>query len=810
MKRQGHVTVLAHGRASSTGSPLRCGWLSCCLMAVACSGALCAADAPVHVPDSVHGGALRAAAQVELQAGRQERARDLLRLAAQADASLPMRHAEALRAQAGTGAADRLVLAQSANLVAQARSVVAVAEDLARQGRGEQAASLLEAAAAVLRTAAAQATSGELAIEATRLGNLAQAARVTSTGNGERQAAAVRTTAHDDAALRQAGLMANSAGTRAERLARIEAIEARGQYHAALSAARLLRRDLPNDAEVEGVHARLLDAYHESLRLDDRQRADDLRQELALLTELSMLPMGIDGMPVFPDDWERRGDRGSDLAGSLRIPDWEQALRAALGRRTSLEVEGALGTEVLEAIAKEQRLTMVIDPAVAAGAEIPITLRAPSIRLDHALTWVTSAMGTRWTLLNGAIYVGGNPTSEPVVQVHDISALIFKGVDAPTREIAFSASGGQGGSLFNNVSGSEGKVLTADEIVDLIKTAVSPLTWADDSNSGISIRGNNLLVTAPASVQRLLTEFIRAQEDQQVLQVRIDARWLDITDSFIEEIGVDWTGSGTPLSTQYSSGAYGERSNGVASASVASLLPATAMSINPVTAGTGLILAAKVFGVDQLSVVLQALERTEKARLVQQSAVTTLNGVRASVFAGTQTAYIATYNTVSSNLDPEIKVLNTGLNLEVRPLISADRKYVTLEIRPTVADVSFFSERINAVRVWQGILPQNQGGQNNTQDSIVTQFGGGYPIELPNVFLRTAGTSVSMPDKGSVLMGGFTKALDEFAVTRVPYLGSLPFLGRLFGKRGRYSDHRQLYLLTTATIISYDELEAKL
>jgi type II secretory pathway component GspD/PulD (secretin) len=44
----------------------------------------------------------------------------------------------------------------------------------------------------------------------------------------------------------------------------------------------------------------------------------------------------------------------------------------------------------------------------------------------------------------------------------------------------------------------------------------------------------------------------------------------------------------------------------------------------------------------------------------------------------------------------------------------------------------------------------------------------------------------------------------------VPYLGSLPFLGRLFGKRGRYSDHRQLYLLTTATIISYDELEAKL
>ena len=41
-------------------------------------------------------------------------------------------------------------------------------------------------------------------------------------------------------------------------------------------------------------------------------------------------------------------------------------------------------------------------------------------------------------------------------------------------------------------------------------------------------------------------------------------------------------------------------------------------------------------------------------------------------------------------------------------------------------------------------------------------------------------------------------------------LGSIPFLGRLFGARGRYSDKSKLYLLTTATIINYPELEARL
>ena len=38
----------------------------------------------------------------------------------------------------------------------------------------------------------------------------------------------------------------------------------------------------------------------------------------------------------------------------------------------------------------------------------------------------------------------------------------------------------------------------------------------------------------------------------------------------------------------------------------------------------------------------------------------------------------------------------------------------------------------------------------------------------------------------------------------------IPFLGRLFGKRGRYSNRYQLYLLADINIINYAELEAKL
>jgi type II secretory pathway component GspD/PulD (secretin) len=777
------------------------------LLTLALAGALLSAaeagpGSTAQPSAAVHAQVLRLDAARESAAGRPERARDLLRLAAQAEP-----RDVSLAAQAGTlePQPDRLDRAEQSALIAQCRSVVAIAEGHSRQGRGDHAASLLTAAAAVLRSVAARSSGSELSAEADRLTSLATAARAVANDQGQLRAAQSREQARDLAANQTDAEVAKDLSSRAESIARIEAMEARAQYDRALVAARRLVNQLPGDGEVAALHARLIAARHEQLRLNDTQRADDLRQELTLLTERSLMPTGIDGLPIFPSDWEHKGDRSGAITAVEPMPAWEQALRRALNARTNLQVEGVPGSEILASLAATQRISIIIDPKVAAAKDVALTLNIPSIRLDHLLTWVTASMGTRWSLLNGAVYIGDQADTRMVTQIHDISALLYQGLDAPTRQIALTATESAG---FATVNSNQGKALTSDEIIDIIRSAVSPLIWKESEGAAIVTRGNDLVVTAPSETHRLLREFIRAQENQQLLQVRVDARWLEISDSFIEEIGVDWTGVGTLLDTQYSPGARTERSNSLTAGSVANLLPSTAMAINPVTAGTGLSMAAKFFGVDQLSVVLQALERKQKGRVVEQSVVTTLNGVRASVFNGEQAAYISTYEVVSGNLDPTIKVLNTGLNIEVRPLVSSDRKYVTLELTPTVANANFFVEYVGGVRVIPGTRAANQGNEDEGDDIIITA--GDFPIELPNIFVRTAGTTVTLPDKGSVLMGGFSRGLDEFSVARVPYLGSLPFLGRLFGKRGRYSDHRQLYLLTSTTILSYDELEAKL
>ena len=200
---------------------------------------------------------------------------------------------------------------------------------------------------------------------------------------------------------------------------------------------------------------------------------------------------------------------------------------------------------------------------------------------------------------------------------------------------------------------------------------------------------------------------------------------------------------------------------------------------------------------------LTAAETTTRARVVQAPSVTTINGVRANVFVGNETSYISDYEISSSNLDPKISNLTTGVSLDVKPFVSADRRYVTLDFRPAVTSATFFVETINAPR--PGIL-NNGDGRNPLQPIPVVA----YPLELPNLTVREAGTTLTVPDRGSALIGGFSKALTQSTGTRVPFLGDVPYLGRLFGRRGTYSEHDRLYLLATLTIISYDEQEAKL
>jgi len=595
-------------------------------------------------------------------------------------------------------------------------------------------------------------------------------------------------------------------GSFAEQVDRIEATRRRGHVDLALAQCRRLVRDYPGEPRAETLYSELLDLAHGLRRrqFDDQQH--ELRQQVMERLHDSLIPSGYDGLPIYPPGWLQRHEARIDIGQeTVAYEPWQEQILDRLAGRITVDFENLAIEEALGFVAKQAGFNLVVDPAVYANGGKLVTLRAADIRLDYTLNWLARLADTSWVVAKGAVYFGGQQQEEAALAVYDLSHLVRAPYDQPGYTIGFNqGSGGQGGAnIFEQATDATGAQVSPEDMVDTIKTAISPAIWAEPGN-GIDIRGNILYVTAPKRVHRLLAEFIREQGNARNLAVHVAAKWLTLTDTYLEEIGVNW-GTATNLLRIGSpalppNGARHGTQQSDSVGTVANVLPSTSIQVQPATAGSGLNLSGLFLDRVQLSAVFSAVERKTDSRVLASPELTTLNGVRSNAFFGTQYAYIADYEVVSSNLDPVIEVLTIGASLDIKPYISADRKFVTMEFRPVLADVQFFTELISAPRIVSS--GDNNGG------GVIGFFA--YPIELPNILMREVSTTVVIPDRGTLLVGGFGAYTDESSSAKVPFLGHIPYLGRLFGTRGRYSQRSRLYLLATVDIINYQEAEEHL
>jgi hypothetical protein len=663
-------------------------------------------------------------------------------------------------------------------------------------GRAREARARLDAIAAIA------ALAGPDHPQASRAASLLAAISAAESRSDVAGAGASRLAAAEAARARAQQQAAAAASLRAERLARARDLHARGHRELTLAHLRALLRDLPGDDEVEGLFSRVLEETFTARSAAIAERERELRGELALRMERSLIPEGFDGRPMFPDDWsERRSGRTGPLDVVDLAPAWQLAIADRLAARVTIGFDATPLGEAVEAIRRLGGINIVTAPELLAATDRLITLRAAGMRLEDVLTWIAVQARTSWSLANGAVYLGDEAKATPTIAVHDVGELLAGTSDFPGPRLNFGDGGEAGGPAGFLAPAEEGTTqATADDIADLIKRAVSPRTWEAEGNA-ITVRGDSLLITAPNEVQRLVREFLRAQSVQRGLSVRIEARWLNLYDRYVEEIGVQWTSGPSTLIDPGvgQSGGYVRRLNGWAiDGSTTNQLPASATTMQSVS-GNGLTLQSAMLGGTKLSALLSAVASNAQGREVRTPELTCLNGQKANAFFGNQQAYISDYEVVGGNYDPVITVLNLGIMLEARPLVSSDRRFITLELSSATSSAELYTEII--------VTQQTVGGTGNNGLVVPTVS---YPIELPNLSVRTAGTTVMLPDQGSLLVGGFNAGVDQFAATRVPLLGSVPFLGRLFGARGRYSEKSRLYLLTTATIINYPELEARL
>ncbi|TVR44688.1 MAG: hypothetical protein EA402_06300 [Planctomycetota bacterium] len=583
--------------------------------------------------------------------------------------------------------------------------------------------------------------------------------------------------------------------------AKVDAILSRAHRH-------YVRGDFRR-AAIEAWNAYELDRRREdarSLYLDARRKAhvqfdDYLKQEqperVARVYEnihQALIPQA--DLMIYPQNWFEINMRRPEEIGERTEEGWQRELRDRLEMEVEFIWEDTMLEDAIEFLRQTTGVNFVVSPDVYAGGGPPPITLSGRMRLRTVLGWISQITRLEYTLRSQAVFISSDVAeSDTVLRIYNVNDLLSPVQDFEGPELAWTG-GGQAGGGFDLFGGGGG--FGADpggmdimEIQDLIEQSVSPQSW-DRPGVAIDIRqGGTLFINQTPDVHDLVAELLRSLRSQASLQVNTRIRILDLSKAFIEEIGFDYRGLDLLVNDNPGFSRFGN------TWSSSSYLNNTRMPDNSMVTvfdGNAGLRLNGAFNRVQMNAILEAAQQEQDAIILNAPELTSFSGQRANAQFLRQVAFISDYAVDGTVLNPEIEVINTGDIIDVRPLVSADRKYVTLEVRPT----SVLLQNIASVDIVNFVQPAESLGAI----PLV------YPIDMPNIEVRSMRSTVMLPDRGSLLVGGYVRGLRQRTQSGVPFLSHIPFLGRLFSRTGLYEEHRHLMYLLTVTIIDLDEMES--
>ena len=209
--------------------------------------------------------------------------------------------------------------------------------------------------------------------------------------------------------------------------------------------------------------------------------------------------------------------------------------------------------------------------------------------------------------------------------------------------------------------------------------------------------------------------------------------------------------------------------------------------------------------------------------MLQAPKVTLFNGQQAFVSDTSQSPFVISVIPVVGDFaaaqQPVIIVLSEGTFMTVQAVISNDRRFVRLTVVPFFSNdrrrqhvpftgIDHDHEQQHAVRaVHQRHGPPRSCG---TTRAIQHDHQTGTTVQLPTFSYVTVTTTVSVPDGGTVLLGGIKRLSEGRNEFGVPLLDKLPYINRLFKNVGIGRETQSLMMMVTPRIIIQEEEEEKL
>jgi len=233
------------------------------------------------------------------------------------------------------------------------------------------------------------------------------------------------------------------------------------------------------------------------------------------------------------------------------------------------------------------------------------------------------------------------------------------------------------------------------------------------------------------------------------------------------------------------------------------LLDASQFASNIGMANPALGVAATFLDDIQVDLLLEATQADRRAVTLTAPRVTFTNGNAATISVLTEEGFISdldiTVGTGGIGVEPEIGRVASGFVMVVDGVVSADRRYVTMEIQAQLSERTDFQEFVGATAQAAGI-GQGAGG---TGDVIERD------IQLPVLQTTEIRTGATVPDQGTILLGGQRLADEVEIETGVPVLSKVPVINRFFTNRIEDRQEQTLLILVKPTILIQSEEEEK-
>ena len=462
-------------------------------------------------------------------------------------------------------------------------------------------------------------------------------------------------------------------------------------------------------------------------------------------------------------------------------------------------------------------LLVGIDRAMGSGEGITISFS--EMNLYEALQFVVEMASLKIEIKSNLVVImpaNYIPFSKLVLKSYDIVPEVGANLEAS------GDSGGGAGDLFGDSSSDEKDSGPVD-----VASFFSIIDFPEGASAIYQPRFHKLFVrNTPKNIKGVEAVLANLDEEAKKLhsqQVLIETKFVEFSEGALEELGFDWNmfGSGTVGSMEMD-----PRNSRSSAANQETVDPNTGQTIyvdqndrpgqnlfgesqrdntgafakvkSGVLSSMGGTPASMLFNNGDIDLQITAMEQEGTADVLSSPRITTKSGTEAVIRVAETHRYPQSYGAETGQRTSPIVTpedwedVDLGVSLTVKPTVDNARNTINLDLLPEIIKL----KGTDPYRV--GYNAFDGGGD------IVAGPGGtgeALEIEMPYFERRSVKTKVVVADGRTVVMGGMIDERTETFRDQIPFLGDIPYLGRLFRTEGSRTAKKNLTIFVTATLV---------